>query len=490
MAVQITSCGGLGTNPLSEMGRRTGDTSIPSLQQQSNLPKQALLILFNNGAAKNLNVHAGHLYILVKGWDAIGKSFSYHSTLAPFAVTKETYNDFINKDNGILANCGLLELCKKTCPAGKNGQLNDLGRLGLFSRLTGFQITNPMTGPATHLPPGVKEVLDQQHSGFTDALQNICESINTHSYLRCFAVGTYGGIQEALHSITHTIQDFYAAMFDVYKDMQLMFIQAQMVIQQYIADLEYWFTHEYLSLQVQLFLAVACALLSAMQTLIDDVAFFAGLFNGSDALYSALNAVQTVVNIGSQAINYIYHPISAGLPALFPKEAQQVLDFINNLGNVPANYFGTLIKHFSFGKSMNNKGVAIANSIIQRYGLGAQLGDLWPMMQSFGCAVPAGNWHRTSAPSFKGPISFKMPTIPYDLKGKVDPSRYSLLQFDAEGKPSITMGSVGNSMSNLWQDVKNDFSNLAPDAAVLEKDLSKMKESVTNLFVSDRTISG
>jgi hypothetical protein len=385
-------------------------------------------------------------------------------------VSKETYNDFINKDAGILYNCGLLDRCKLKTPAGKAGQLNDLGRLGLFSRLTGFQITNPMTGPATHVPPGVKDILDEQHSGFLDGLQSVCESINTHAYLKCFAVGSYGGIQQAIHSLTNVVQDFYSAMYDLYQDLQLLMLQAQMIINQYIMDLEYFLVDEFLSSKVKLFLAIICLVLSTIQTLIDDIAFFGSLFNGSDNLFNALNSIQKVVNIGAQAMVYIYHPITAGLPALFPKEAKQVLDFINNLGNLPEQYMGILLKHFSFGKAMNNKGIAIANSIIQHFGLGAQLGDLNPMLQSFGCAVPAGNWHRTAPPVLKGPMSFKPTKIPYNLRSRVKVDPYSL--------------------SSIWQMVKSDFSNLRTDGGVLAKDVEAFGSQLKNVFVSNNNITG
>lgn len=470
MAVQITSCGGQAANPLSEMGTNIGDNSVPSLQIQTKLNQKYLLALYNNGAGKNLNQYAGYLYILVYGWKALDKSFSYHTNLTPFVVSKQTYNDFINKDSGILANCGILDMCKKITPAGKAGQLNDLGRLGMFSRLTGFQITNPMTGPANALPPGVKDTLDESQSGFVQGLQSVCESINTHAYLKCFAVGTYGGIQQAVHSLTNVVMDFYSAMYDLYQDLQLLMIQAQMVINQYIMDLEYFIVNEYLSSKVKLFLAIVCMVLSSVQTLIDDVAFFGSLFNGSDNLFSVLNSVQQVVNIGAQAMVYIYHPVTAGLPALFPKEAKQVLDFINNLGNLPEQYLGILLKHFSFGKAMNNKGIAIANSIIQRFGLGAQLGDLNPMLQSFGCAVPAGNWHRTAAPVLKGPISFKNPSIPYNLRSRVKVDPYSL--------------------SSIWQAASMPFSNLKENGGVLARDVGVFGSQVKKVFSPDQTITG
>jgi hypothetical protein len=470
MAVQTTKCSGQSSNPLSEMGTRVGDNSVPSLQKQTRLDQKSLAVLYNNGSGKNINQYAGYLYILVNGWKALDKSFSYHESFAPFVVSKQTYNDFINKDSGILFNCGILDVCKKVTPAGKVGQLNDLGRLGLFSRLTGFQITNPMTGPATHLPPGAKDTLQEQHGGFVEGLQSVCESINTHAYLKCFAVGSYGGIQQAVHSLTNVVQDFYSAMYDLYQDMQLLMIQAQMIMQQYIMDLEYFLTNEYLSNKVKLFLALVCLVLSTIQTLIDDIAFFGSLFNGSDNLFSVLNSIQSVVNIGAQAMVYIYNPISAGLPALFPREAKQVLDFINNLDNLPEQYMGILLKNFSFGKAMNNKGIAIANSIIQRFGLGSQLGDLNPILQSFGCAVPAGNWHRTAAPVLKGPISFKTPRIPYNLRGRVKVDPYSL--------------------SSIWQMVKSDFSNLRTDGGVLAKDVENFGNQLKNVFVPDNNITG
>ena len=246
MAVQVTNCTPQSSVPLAEKGTLTGDNSIPNLQKLTNLPPKELEVLYIYGAGKNPNQYAGYLYILAYGWKALDCSFSYHNVYAPFVVTKQTYNDFINKDAGILYNAGLLDTCKRVCPAGKSGQLNDLGRLGLFSRLTGFQITNPMTGPATQLPPGAKDTLDTQHSGFVDGLQSVCESINTHSYLHCFAIGSYGGIQEALHSFTNTVNDFYTSMYDLYQDMQLTMLQAQLIIQQHITDLEYFLTNEYL----------------------------------------------------------------------------------------------------------------------------------------------------------------------------------------------------------------------------------------------------
>jgi hypothetical protein len=444
--------------------------NFPSLFATCGLTSEQLMVLNNNGAGKNPNIFAGYLFILTKGWNALGAEFEFAPEYIPYVVSKETYKDFINKDNGVLKNCGLLEIAKARCPAGSSGQLNDLGRLGMFSRLTGFQITNPISGPATHLPPGCKDILDQTDNEFVKGLTDVCESICSHSYLKCISVGSYGGFQQAIHYITGVVQDFFSMMYDVYQGLQLLALQAQLFINEIIEDIQTFLVDRFLSKRVQIFLAVVCVLLAAVQTLLDDIGFFASLFKGSDSLFNALNVVQTVVNLGAQAINYVYNPITGALAAAFPKQAQGVLNFITKIGQLPEQFLGHALKSFSLGKGMHNNGIAIANAIIKRYGLGAQLGDLAPILESFGTAVPQSNWHRTAAPVLKGPMSF-LPRNIRNCRAALD-HRFSSLTYDTNGVPHLTFSGLKNSFTNVvsleknpyYQKLKQDGGLLAADA--------------------------
>jgi hypothetical protein len=191
--------------------------------------------------------------------------------------------------------------------------------------------------------------------------------------------------------ITGAVTAFYQAVVEIYQGMVQMMQQIYSVIngiyrmiQQYIMSV----------IEQIIPLSLLCLILDAAQTILDDVGFFAQLFNGSDGLFTTLNAIQTVVNYASFGVNFAYDPLN-GLAALFPKQAQQVYGFINQIQNMPQALLGKLVQHIGFGVTANNEALAIANTIVQRYNLGSSLGPLNSVLSSAGTVGNRSKWYRT-----------------------------------------------------------------------------------------------
>ena len=241
-------------------------------------------------------------------------------------------------------------------------------------------------------------------------------------------------------------------MNDIYKGVKLAMLQAQLFVEQIINSIQDFIQNRFLNGIIGLILAIACLILSTIQGLLDDIGFFASLFGGADSIFQALNSIQNVVNIGSQSINYITNPITAGFPAMFPKAAANVMGFIKNIGTLPDHLMGHLLKNFKGNLSLHNRGISIANSIVQRYGMQAQLGDLGPILQTFGKAVPTSKWHRGNNPLRSGPTTF----FPSNMSNwfSQDPNQ-NILEYDSNGVPRFNLEGGLNKVSNIF-DLQNN----------------------------------
>lgn len=408
------------------------------------------------------NAYAAALFILAHGYDALPNPLKQNTGVVfkiaganELGIEAGFYKKLIDPKSGHLYNCGLLAKAKSSTPAGKSGHLNSLGQAGKLPRLM-EKNANSISGKRTHLPPNCAAIIEQANVGWANDIADACEAINSHSWMTNTAVGSFGGITEALHYITGAVTNFQQALLDLYMGMKLAMLQAQLFLNHIIGLIEDFLVNKYLGkgLPLLLIITIACLVLSSIQTLIDDVAFFGSLFDGSDQLYQVLNVFQKVVNIGSEIINVIEHPITVGVAVyVFPKQAKGLQDFINNLGKIPEQFLSSLLQGFNT-KRGNNSAIAIANAIIAHYGLGAQLGDLNPILQSFGTAVPTSTWNRVYTPGVMGgnltkPISFYPKNVPYGLLSKVNPALFSIAKYGPDGVPEFTLDGAKNSLKAL-----------------------------------------
>jgi len=365
----------------------TENVSIKAMELQTglSLSKQGILYKIRITVMPNENLYAAILYILIKGYDAIGMNFNYVGS-DPCVITQDLYNWFVNS---FIKENNLQEALKKT-PAGSKEQLQDVGSQGSFLRYSAHNTINVMTGPSVNTPCLGADLLNSIHPGMVDGIENFCNVIRTHSYLS-LPTDAFGGIQQAMWYITGAATALYQGIVEIYQGM----VQMMQQVYAWLNNIYRTVWQYVLNVIEQIIpLSLICLILDAVQTILDDIGFFAQLFNGSDGLFNALNSIQTVVNYASFGVNFAYDPLN-GLASLFPKEAKRVFDFIKMVENLPQAYLGKLVSHLGFGIASNNEGLAIANTIVQRFGLGSSLGPLNSALSSAGTVGNRSNWSRT-----------------------------------------------------------------------------------------------
>jgi len=366
----------------------TEGVTIASLELQTGLifGSDGVLYKIKHSCLPNENLYAALLFILIKGYDALGAQFTFTGS-DPVSITPDLYKWFVTcyiKDNGFEENL-------KNTPAGKKEQLQDIGSDGSFTRYSANNAVNIMTGPGINTPCLATDLLNKIHPGMVDDIENFCNVIRTRSYLS-LPSDTFGGLNQAMWFITGAVTSLYQGLVEIYQGMVLLVQQVytwlnniSRMVQQYITSV----------IEQIIPLDLICLILDAAQTILDDVGFFAQLFNGSDNLFQTLNAIQTVVNYASFGVNFAYDPLG-GLASLFPKETQKVYEFIRNIENLPQTFLGKLYQNIGFGTIANNEALAIANTIVKRYGLGSSLGPLEDVLSSAGTVGNRSKWYKSS----------------------------------------------------------------------------------------------
>jgi hypothetical protein len=363
-----------------------------------------VLYKIKHSVMPNENKYAAYLYILIEGYDAIYTKFDYIGSDS-VTITPDLYKEFIT----YIKSNKFEELLKNT-PAGRKDELKDIGSNGSFTRFSAHNNFNVMTGPGVNAPCLGADLLNSIHPGMVDEIENICNVIRTRSYLS-LPSDSFGGLSQAMWFITGAVTAFYQAIVEIYQGMVLA-----------IKQLYVWLNNIYRMVQQYLIsviesiipLSLICLILEAVQTILDDVGFFAQLFKGSDNLFQTLNAIQTVVNYASFGVNFAYDPLN-GLATLFPNEAKQVTDFIRYVGNLPQALLGKLVQHIGFGVSSNNEALAIANTIVQRYGLGASLGPIGDVLATAGTVGNRSEWYRNGGYGIN--INDTINPYPYSISG-------------------------------------------------------------------------
>jgi hypothetical protein len=337
------------------------------------------------------NKYAAQLDILVNGFNSIGHNWA----IAPgssFPITgydpndpsKCTYNTFI----GWMDHNKILEKCRKLTPAGKKGELVPTNRLGAYTLGTAMMPMNAMTGPAQNTPPLMDSLLNSIDPNMVTNIENVCNIIRSRSYFSLPASG-FGSLQTLLYKAQGAVQGFIDAIYNLYQGVIDLMRKFAIMINGYIAmfnQIVYDFISQYIDLDL------ICSILGAAQSLLDDVAFFAQLFDGGDGMFNAINSIQVVINYAAQTLAYAYNPITA--LNLIPGVGNMMSEFNQLLSN-PEAFMGNLITQFGLGSVGNNKALQIANAIMLRYGVTSQLGPLGPILLQAGVAGNSSDWFRT-----------------------------------------------------------------------------------------------
>ena len=85
------------------------DFNFKYYEDNSGLDPHELMRMKSVGCNGDINKYAAALYILNKGHDALGNTFSVTIHFPPCSISEKFYKDFIDKDGGILKACNLLK---------------------------------------------------------------------------------------------------------------------------------------------------------------------------------------------------------------------------------------------------------------------------------------------------------------------------------------------------------------------------------------------
>ena len=329
------------------------------------------------------NHYAANLDILVNGQKAIGHNWLIEAG-DPFFIDTKRYKQFITKLN----EDHVLTACNKLTPAGQSRQLVTGGLIGIDALMTSQMMQNPMNGPAQNTHSLGADLLNSIDPNMVTNIENICNIIRTRSYLS-LPPSALGGLQTFLYKAQGAVQGFVQALYDLYNGVILLMQRFANMISGLLAGIGHM-VYDFINSIIPLDLL--CAILGAAQSLLDDVAFFAQLFDGGDALFNTINSVQTAINYAAETLNYCYNPLS--VLSLVPGLNNIVAEFNQLLGD-PQAFLGQMLAHYGFSAGANNKAIQIANAILLHYGLEGQLGPLGSVLLSAGVAGNSSQWYRT-----------------------------------------------------------------------------------------------
>lgn len=446
---------------IEKLEEKSGLTSAELLKFAAILPSERGIVYPNHYKAALLMLVYGHRSLNSEVKDTASKSSDEKSLsdefYRPVIIRPETYHTFIDV---ILPGVGLSAIAEKHSVAGNKvdqdgkSNLHPMGQLGKMAFLAQHSPNSSFESPFVGISAQHKILMEKHLPGFAQKIYEVCEAVQTKSFLRGISVGSFGGLQEIISAISGAVESFYSALYCLYKGVQTLIQQVKMWIHTQIMLIQRFIIQRFFNEKIIAWLSLVCALLSSVQTLLNDIGFFATLFNGSDSLFKALNAVQKIVNVGSQIMDYIANPITSGLANAFPKKAQAFADFLKSMDKIPERYLGNLLKTYSFNKSLHSRGIMIANAIIKRYGLGSQLGELNNLLLQFGTAMPNNSsWYRQGAPVLKGVFNFTNSQIWDDRDYRINP-KYDIFTYDANGKPLFTWKGIKNSFTSAMDLVK------------------------------------
>ena len=333
------------------------------------------------------NRYAAALDMLVNGKNSIGTTWSIAVPYNPYVITGGQDGSYVYFVRWLTEN-HFLTNCQQLTPAGQRGELVTGGQMGINSRATGRMPMNPMSGAGQNLPCLGADLLNSIDPNMVTNIENVCNAIISKSYLSLPA-SAFGSLQTLLYKAQGAVQGFVQAIYNIYHGVILLMQRFAAMVNGLLSSLNQ-FIYNFIASIIPLDLI--CAILGAFQSLLDDVAFFAQLFDGGDGMFNAINSIQTVVNYASEGLSFAYNPIS--ILSIIPGVDNLYAEF-QQLTSDPEALLGNMISHFNLSIGSNNKALQIANAILLHYGLEGQLGPLAPILLSAGVSGNNSQWYRT-----------------------------------------------------------------------------------------------
>ena len=398
------------------------------------------------GSEGDKNKWAANLDILVNGKKSINHVWAIQAGDF-FPISTTYYKSFVKRLN----SDNLLSICVKQTPAGQRGELVTGGLLGIDTLLTSQMIQNPATGPAQNTHCLGADLLNSIDPNMVTNIENVCNIIRTRSYFS-LPPSALGGLQAFLYKAEGAVQGFVKALYNIYNGVMLMMQRFANMINgmlQSLGQLVYDFISSIIPLDL------LCAILGACQSLLDDVSFFAQLFDGGDGLFNAINGVQTAINYAAEALNFCYNPLS--ILSVVPGLRNIVAEFEQIL-NDPEAFLGQMIAHFGLSAGAHNKALQIANAILLHYGLESQLGPLGSVLLSAGVAGNNSQWYRTGSLGTGNIGNLSYPNI-IPNPGNFDPNN-PLGLLDVNSNPYFSEAATNiNDFTNNAKDIPGAFIN-------------------------------
>jgi hypothetical protein len=335
---------------------------INALEKESNLlnseeGRKALANL-QSLTGDRMWMYKAYLFMLVKGVDSFSTVVEYRDAtkLRTVSIKKSLYQRLIRWAN---AKNGKFAAFKKT-PAGLSGALEDTGSEGLMASLSQMLQESPVKASKRNTPTLVEQALNKIHPKFTETVEKYCVLIKSRAYLSMPPMGA-GSLQRVVGAIRGVMKAFQSIVFNIYKG-------AMRAIQQFYAYINGIVTKiqkMLVSIIEQIIpLDLICLILEAIQTLLDDVGFFASMFGGKGSFFQYLNTFQSYINAAS---NLVRNPFST-LKGFIPADIQKIIDLVDQVGSDPNGFLTDQLNNYGYGYVMSALQGNFYGALVSKYG--------------------------------------------------------------------------------------------------------------------------
>lgn len=347
------------------MNQKTSINSsdIKVLEKKTNLTPDELN-LFRSKMGGKLEYYVVGLYILINGASAIGDIISvYDATTKQQKVVKVADEHF-----KMVFSCAytakLQSAIQTRTPAGTKGVFKEdaiSGKEGVVMTLNNQRIpANPVTGPAKTTPSLTENLLNSIHPNFVSNVEKYCNIIRSRSYLSLPAT-CFGSIQSYNSRLNGVVTSIQKLIFDVYAGCIKAIQQFYAMINGVIARVQRMIFNV---IEQIIPISLICLILEAVQTILDDLAFFSALFGQNGSLTKILNSVQNTVNVVSGFVSNPWTTVSAYIP----KSVYDIIDKVNQIGFDPNGYLSDQLANYGYSYMVNALQGDILGAIINKYG--------------------------------------------------------------------------------------------------------------------------
>jgi hypothetical protein len=364
---------------------------ITELEQQTGLTTKELQIIKQQAGFKQPNRYAAFLYVLINGVD--NQTITTESDKIgdkEYAANEMIFNAILK---GMNSNIGFKKAVEKT-PAFKNNQIKEYGCAGVtFGSNASTLPTNPIIGGQKNAPTLIENALNKIHPQFTEKLEEYLIKIKTKAYLSLPA-SAMGSIQSIVSKITKALVSFQSMIMNIYQGaldaIQKLYTQINAIfvrIQQLMVNV----------IEQIVPLDLITLIVETIQSVLDDVNFFTGLFGQSLEISQYINSAQQYINMGTNFINNPFTTIMSSLP----EDVNNIIQLVNQVGSDPNGFLADQLNNYGYGYALN----AIQGNI-----LGAAINKFGPQYAAIG---PITNI-LTSVENFPQPRA-SYPTTPASL---------------------------------------------------------------------------